>query len=101
MGSLSLKSMERVVDYCDGWYPVESPFQALEHRLHLLREAAERAGRKFETIDLAIALFVPEKDKCKRLIDLGFRHIILAQPSLPRDEALKRLDLAASYVAAL
>jgi hypothetical protein len=63
---------------------------------HLPLEAASRVGRKFETIDLAIALFEPNEDKCKRLIDLGFTHLVLAQPSEPRDRVLKRLDEAAS-----
>jgi probable F420-dependent oxidoreductase len=96
MGSLSPKSIDRVVDYCEGWFPVEAPIDALSRRLEMLREAAGRTGRKFETIELAIAVFVPKEDTCKRLVDLGFRHLVLAQPSEPRDTALKRLDAAAS-----
>jgi probable F420-dependent oxidoreductase len=99
MGSLSSKSIERVVDYCDGWFPVEAPLDALQRRLQALREAASRAGRKFETIDLAIALFTSKEDTCKRVIDLGFTHLILGQPSAPRDQALKRLDQVASIAA--
>jgi probable F420-dependent oxidoreductase len=96
MGSLSERSLERVVDYCDGWFPVEAPFSALTKRLQKLREAANRSGRKFETIGLAIAVFVPKEDTCKRLIDLGFSHIVLAVPSAPPDKILKTLDEVAS-----
>ncbi len=99
MGSLSPKSIERVVDYCDGWFPVEAPIEALQRRLQAMREAASRAGRKFETIDLAIAVFVPKVDTCKRLIDLGFTHLVLGQPSEAADKALKRLDEGASIAA--
>ena len=99
MGSLSPKSVERVVDYCDGWYPVEAPIDALTRRLQLLQEAADHAGRKFETIDLAIALFSPKEDLCKRLIDLGFKHLVFAQPSEPRDKIFRRLDEAAAVAA--
>jgi probable F420-dependent oxidoreductase len=99
MGSLSLKSLERVVDYCEGWFPVQCPVDALTHRLGLLREAADRAGRKFESIQLAIALFAPKEDLCKELIDLGFSHIVIAQPCEARDKALKNLDAAASIAA--
>ncbi len=84
------------LDYCEGWFPVQAPIDALSRRLEMLREAANRTRRKFETIDLAIAVFVPKEDTCKRLIDLSFRHLVLAQPSEPRDTALKRLDAAAS-----
>jgi probable F420-dependent oxidoreductase len=99
MGSLSPKSLERVVDYCEGWFPVEAPIDALSRRLQALREEASRAGRKFDTFDLAIAVFAPKEDKCKQLIDLGFKHLVFAQPSEPRDKALKRLDEVAAVAA--
>jgi len=99
LGSLSPKSIERVVDYCDGWFPVEAPIEALQRRLQAMREAASRAGRKFETIDLAIVLFGPKADTCKRLIDLGFTHQVFGQPSEDADKALKRLDEGASIAA--
>jgi probable F420-dependent oxidoreductase len=99
MGSLSPKSIDRVADYCEGWFPVEAPLDALSRRLQMLREAADRAGRKFETIELAIALFGGKEDTCKRMADLGFTHLVLAQPSEARDAALKRLDAAASVAA--
>jgi probable F420-dependent oxidoreductase len=99
MGSLSPKSLDRVVDYCEGWFPVEAPPEAISRRLQMLREAAGRAGRKFEAIDLAIAVFGVKEDTCKRMVDLGFTHLVLGQPSEPRDAALKRLDAAASIAA--
>jgi probable F420-dependent oxidoreductase len=99
MGSLSPKSLERVVEYCDGWMPVEAPVEALRHRLQALRAAASRGGRKFEEIELGIAVFTQKDDTCKRFIDLGFTHLVLAQPSESRDRALKRLDEAASIAA--
>jgi probable F420-dependent oxidoreductase len=99
MGSLSPKSLDRVVDYCEGWFPVEAPPEAISRRLQMLREAAGRAGRKFEAIDLAIAVFGVKEDTCKRMVDLGFTHLVLGQPSEPRDAALKRLDAASSIAA--
>jgi probable F420-dependent oxidoreductase len=92
MGSLSEKSLERVVDYCEGWMPVEAPIGALEKRLQKLHEACDHAGRKFATIELAIAVFSSKMDTCKRMIDLGFTHLILSVPPVAHDKALKRLD---------
>jgi probable F420-dependent oxidoreductase len=99
MGSLSIKSLERVVDYCDGWFPVESPVDALSRRLQMLREAANRAGREFDSIQLGIALFGAKEDTCKQMIALGFSHLVLSLPSQPRDQALKRLDHLTSVAA--
>lgn len=101
MGSLSLKSLERVVDYCEGWFPVEAPIEALSRRLEMLRSAADHAGRKFETIALGVVVFVPTEDKCKRLINLGFTHIVIGQPSQDEHKALRKLDETAELVAKL
>jgi probable F420-dependent oxidoreductase len=99
MGSLSEKSLERVVDYCDGWMPVEAPIHALAGRLKKLREIADHAGRKFESIDLAIVLFGKKVDTCQRMMELGFTHLILGIPTGPHDAVLRALDQAASVAA--
>jgi alkanesulfonate monooxygenase SsuD/methylene tetrahydromethanopterin reductase-like flavin-dependent oxidoreductase (luciferase family) len=101
MGSLSMKSLERVVEYCDGWYPVGAEYDALARRVRALREAAERAGRPFDKIDLAVAAMTPNEDSCKRLRDLGFSHLVLGVASEPRDKALAALDKRASLVSKL
>jgi probable F420-dependent oxidoreductase len=101
MGSLSMKSLERVVEYCDGWFPVDSPAEALARRLELLRQAADRAGRRFDTIALGAGVFGATADKCQRLIDLGFTHLVLGQPSFEEHKALQRLDQTAELVAKL
>ena len=101
MGSLSMKSLARVVDYCDGWYPVGAEYEALSRRVGALREAAKRAGRPFEQIDLAVAVVAQNEDTCKRLRDLGFSHLVLGIASEARDKALAALDRRASLVSKL
>jgi alkanesulfonate monooxygenase SsuD/methylene tetrahydromethanopterin reductase-like flavin-dependent oxidoreductase (luciferase family) len=101
MGSLSMKSLERVVDYCDGWFPVDAPVEALTQRLELLRQAAARAGRNFASIALGAVVFGATDDKCRRLIDLGFTHLVLGQPSFDEPKALHRLDQTAELVVKL
>jgi alkanesulfonate monooxygenase SsuD/methylene tetrahydromethanopterin reductase-like flavin-dependent oxidoreductase (luciferase family) len=46
LGSLSMKALDRVIEYCDGWYPVGAEYEALARRVRGLREAADRAGRQ-------------------------------------------------------
>jgi probable F420-dependent oxidoreductase len=101
LGSLSMKALERVVDYCDGWYPVAAEYEALNRRLRALREAADRAGRRFDTIELAAAVITANEDSCKQMIDLGFSHLVLGVASEPRDKALAALDRRASLVSKL
>jgi len=73
----------------------------LARRLQVLREAAARAGRQFDKIDLAVAVVAPNEESCKRLRDLGFSHLILGVASEPRDKALAALDKRASLVSKL
>jgi alkanesulfonate monooxygenase SsuD/methylene tetrahydromethanopterin reductase-like flavin-dependent oxidoreductase (luciferase family) len=101
MGSLSMKSLDRVVDYCDGWFPVGAEYDALARRVEALREAAGRAGRKFDQIELAVAVLTPNEDSCKRMRDLGFTHLVLSVASEPRDKALAALDKRASVMSKL
>ncbi|HJU10682.1 MAG TPA: hypothetical protein VJ728_07385, partial [Candidatus Binataceae bacterium] len=81
-----------------GWYPVGAEYEALERRVKALREAAARAGRQFEKIDLADAALTPSEDACKKLRDLGFSHLVLGIASEPRDKALAALDKRASLI---
>jgi probable F420-dependent oxidoreductase len=101
LGSLSMKAFERVVEYCDGWYPVGTEYDALARRVHTLREAADRAGRKFDTIELSVAVLAPSEESCNRLRDLGFTNMVLGIASEPRDKALAALDRRASLVSKL
>ena len=96
MGSLSEKSLERVVDYCEGWFPVEAPIGALEKRLQMLREAADRPDENSRRSNWRSRCSRRNEDKCKRMIELGFAHVVLALPSEPGDKALKTLDAAAA-----
>ena len=96
LGSLSMKAVDRVVEYCDGWYPVGAEYQALARRVQALREAADRAGREFSTIDLSVAVVAPNEESCKRMRELGFSHLVLGIASEPRDKALAALDKRAA-----
>jgi len=77
------------------------PKPARASRVQALREAADRAGRQFDNIDLAVAALAPNEDSCKRLRDLGFSHLILGIASEPRDKALAALDKRASLISKL
>ena len=76
-------------------------YDALARRVRALREAADRAGRDFTKIDLAVAVITPNEDSCKRLRDLGFSHQVLGIASESRDKALASLDRRASLVSKL
>ncbi len=97
LGSEAKRCFERVVDYCDGWMPI---YRGRNHTLadgvKQLREAASRAGRRFESLTLSVFGVPPREDEAKKLIDIGFHELIFALPPAPADKVLPMLD---SYAA--
>ncbi len=92
LGSEAKKAFERVVDYCDGWMPINRPGNKLEEGVKTLRETAERAGRKFESLRLGVFGATPKEDKVKQLMEWGFQDIIFGLPPAKADKVLPMLD---------
>ena len=68
------------MDYCDGWMPIGRPGEQndLAEGLGKLRALCERFGRCFDSLELAVIGLPPSKDLAKRLLRIGFKHLILA-----------------------
>ena len=92
LGSNGKRFAERVANYCDGWFPINNPRVDMAASLKLLREAAARAGRKFETIKLAIFGLGPKEDRAREFIRLGFEHLVFGLPAAPAATVLPLLD---------
>ena len=97
LGSEASKALDRVVDYCDGWMPINrGSAEKVEAKVHELREAAKRAGRRFEDLQLGMFGAPGKEDGAKRLQDMGFAHLIFGLPPAKADKVLPLLD---SYAA--
>ena len=92
LGSEAKKCFERVVAYCDGWMPIMRPGEKLREGVQQLREAAQRAGRRFEDLKLGVFGVPPKEDSAKRLIEWGFSDIIFGLPPAKADKVLPMLD---------
>jgi probable F420-dependent oxidoreductase len=101
MGSQSKRVFERVVEYCDGWMPINNPRYDFAGAVKTLRETAARAGRKFESISLSIFAIGPREEDARKFLDLGFGRIVFFLPPLARDGALPMLDRYAALAAKL
>ena len=92
LGSNGKRFADRVANYCDGWFPINNPRVDVAANLKLLREAAARAGRKFESIKLAIFGLGPKEDRAREFIRLGFEHLVFGLPAAPAATVLPLLD---------
>jgi len=104
LGSASPKSVERLMDFCDGWYAPDliSDPAYYARGIATLREWASRTGRQLTDIHLSIQLGVVEKaDRAKRLLDAGFRHLLFSIMPGPPDKTLALLDRYADLAVGL
>ena len=96
MGASSKWTPKRVVEYCDGWFPVDGLVEGLgelSNGLEAIRTEADRMGRAMEEFDLTVITWVltaytqAAPDALKRLhelVDLGFSRIVfLIEPAAP------------------
>ena len=103
LGSRSQRSFERVMDYCDGWMPIGRPGEQndLAEGLQKLRVLCERTGRSFDSIELAVIGLPPSEELAKRLLTIGFKHLIFSLPSGSLKQTMDDLDARAELAGKL
>ncbi len=85
-------TLQRVVDFCDGWFPIAFSSDAIFKGIGDLRERADRAGRDMSTISVTVYGVPPEKEKLDRYAEGGVDRGVLRLPSADRDTVLPLLD---------
>jgi len=92
LGGESDYTLERVVEYCDGWLPRVRPgFEPVEGMTRM-REAAEKAGRDPASLSMSVFRPPPEREKLEAYSAAGVQRSLLHLPSADRDTVLKQLD---------
>ncbi len=92
LGSEAKRAPERVVDYCDGWMPINRRPEQLAEGLKAIRETADRAGRRFDTIQLGLFAAPGKEDAARRTMEMGFTHLIFPLPPAKADTVMPLLD---------
>jgi len=94
LGSKAKRGLGRVVEYCDGWMPLGGPGMEMQlaEGVKELRTLCEYAGRRFESLELAVIGLGPERDTAKRLLENGFTQLIFTLPPAGADSVLPLLD---------
>jgi probable F420-dependent oxidoreductase len=92
LGGESSNTLQRVVDYCEGWLPRIREPERLRQGMTELRARAAKAGRDMQTI--SITVFGAAADQ--RLLDMyqadGVTRALLRLPPADRDTVLPVLD---------
>ncbi len=93
LGAIAPRSLDRVVEYCDGWLPQRVPIEQFKTMLNDLRRRAEERGRDPKTIRITAHRFVwekiePEKAALEDYESEGVERVIYRIPSETADRTL-------------
>ncbi len=92
LGGESSYTLQRVVDYCEGWFPRNRDPQLVINGMKELKERAEKAGRSMDTISVSVFGVSGDANLLNTYREAGVTRCILGLPSADRDTILPRLD---------
>jgi alkanesulfonate monooxygenase SsuD/methylene tetrahydromethanopterin reductase-like flavin-dependent oxidoreductase (luciferase family) len=92
LGGESGHTLQRVVDYCEGWFPRGRSPEVILPGIADLKARAAKAGRDMKTISISVFAAKPEKATLDRYAEGGVTRSILRLASEPRDAVLAKLD---------
>ncbi|MEC9347941.1 MAG: LLM class F420-dependent oxidoreductase [Pseudomonadota bacterium] len=99
LGSATGQGRQRVVDYCDGWLPINVLLDDLPAAIADLRRRAEEAGRDPASIEISMFGQVGmNEDLLKRYRDMGIARTVISLPASSEDKAMATIDRYAPLI---
>jgi probable F420-dependent oxidoreductase len=92
LGGESGYTLQRVVDFCEGWFPRGRSPEAVLTGMKDLRARAARAGRDMKTISVSVFGARPDEADLARYAEAGVTRSILRLPPDRREVVLPLLD---------
>jgi len=97
LGGHTAKTLERVVNYCDGWLPIGGRATELVGKITELRQLAERKGRDPRTISVSVFGAPADAQAISQYSAAGVERVAFGLPSAPRDTVLPLMDRYAEF----
>ncbi len=91
LGAESKWAYDRVVDYCDGWMPINGRGN-LRAGLEELKASCERAERNFDELNLTVFGMGPQEERATEIIEMGFHRLVFGLPSDTADKVEPMMD---------
>jgi len=98
LGGESAYTLQRVVDFCDGWFPRGRAAEIIMPALKDLGERAAKAGRDMKTISVSVFGAKPDEATLETYAQAGITRAILRLPPDGRDAVLPLLDQWSKFV---
>jgi len=98
LGGESGHTLQRVVDFCDGWLPRARGGFDIAPGLADLKARAARAGRDMKTISVTVFGASPDRAALDRYAALGVTRVTVGLPSKDREAVLPLVDQYAKLI---
>ena len=98
LGGESRYTLQRIVDYCEGWFPRSRRPELVTQGMNALREYAAKAGRDMQTISVSVFGVAADPKLIGMYQDAEVTRIILRLPSEGRETILPLLDQYATFL---
>jgi probable F420-dependent oxidoreductase len=98
MGGESGHTLQRVVDFCEGWFPRGRAPEVIISGLADLKARAAKKGRDMKTISVSVFGARPDEAGLEQLARAGVTRAILRLPSDSRDVVLPLLDQWVKFI---
>jgi len=98
LGGESGHTLQRVVDFCEGWFPRGRSPEMILPGIKDLKARAEKTGRDFKSISISVFAAKPEQATLDTYAGAGVTRAILRLPSEGRDKVLPLLDQYAKFI---
>jgi probable F420-dependent oxidoreductase len=98
LGGESSYTLQRVVDYCEGWFPRSRQPELVTKGMVELRERDARAGRDIRTISVSVFGVAAEQQLVDTYQAAEVTRVILRLPSEGRDTILPLLDQYTTFL---
>ena len=92
LGNNTANGRQRIVEFCDGWFPNAARVGDMATAVADLYQRAERAGRDPRTISVSVFWAKPEEEALRDYVKAGVERAIFAVSSADRDTVLPILD---------
>jgi probable F420-dependent oxidoreductase len=99
LGGESGHTLQRVVDFCDGWFPRARNHEAIMSAFNDLKARAARAGRDMKSISVSVfGAVTADEAKLDAYREAGFTRVLLRLPPEGRDVVLPLIDQWAKLI---
>jgi probable F420-dependent oxidoreductase len=98
MGGDGATTLDRVVEFCDGWMPIAVRAGNLVEKIADLQRRARAAGRDPRSIPVTAFMVKPDRAALDPLEAAGVERAIFGLPSEGRDQVLPKLDAYAKLI---